>query len=148
MPALIQSLVVYLIIGMSFFGWGILLINYLSIKGQSYSSGSFHIWIGWAFTLLLFQLLHLFFPVNAYIVIPIYAIGIIFTFKYVMREFHIPDLESLKTLKFVGFSLIMLLLVVWIALKSMLSPTHYDAGLYYFNAIRWINSYPNCSRSR
>jgi hypothetical protein len=51
--------------------------------------------------------------------------------------------KSNSTLVRLGWILIIILaLTGWIASGSMLSPIHYDSGLYYFQAIRWINSFP------
>lgn len=108
---------------------------------------SFSIWIGWACTLLLFQLIHLFFPLTVYIVSPVFAFGMVLSIIFFIKSWSSVTSTSLPLSKAakISFAIIIFLIFlisVWIISRSMLSPTNYDSGLYHFNTIRWINSFP------
>ncbi len=98
--------------------------------------------MGWAFTLFIFQVLHFFFPISAYLPASILIIGIILSRKSVKSVFYLTKLNRPIELRFVAILFGVFFIVIWIALRSMLPTTNYDAGLYYFNTIRWINSFP------
>jgi hypothetical protein len=138
----LQTLIFYLILSLSYFGWGWAITLILGKTEPSSPAGLIHIWLGWAATLFIFQILHLFFPLTASVVVPIFAIGIIFSCKQVITVFKLGAQKRSTIIEFVIISLIMLILAVWIASRSMLSPENYDSGLYHFNTIRWINSFP------
>jgi hypothetical protein len=141
-PALTMTLSLYLFLGLSYFGWGQVVINVLKVKKQTIHPEITLIWIGWAITLLLFQILHFLFPLTAYVVVPVFVIGVIFSYNPIVNILRLWLQKPAIELKIVGILFISLAFVVWIASRSMLSPGDYDSGLYHFNSIRWINSYP------
>ncbi len=142
MQALGMTLMVYMILSLSTFGWGRVVIRFLRVKKQLFPFDITLIWLGWASILLIFQILHLFFPLTIYIVAPILIIGLIFSHDQIVYALRLWPKKLSTRLKLVSGLLIFLLLGAWIASRSMLSPTIYDSGLYYFNALRWINSFP------
>lgn len=142
LPALIQSLVLYLLLSLSYYGWGRMLTRILRIKEQSNLYAAINIWLGWAVTLFIFQILHLFISMTAFVVAPIFIIGILFSLKSVVYIFKIKPPNHLTILKLIPVFLTLFTIVVWIASRSMVSPTNYDTGLYHLNSIRWIESYP------
>ena len=147
--ALAQSLILYLILGLSYFGWGRVAGRVLRGKEQSIPSDITLIWLGWASTLLLFQVIHFFLPLTVYVVAPVFVIGIVFSHHQIANAFRLKPQKRSTVLIFAGCLFIMLVLAAWIASRSMISPDNYntglynyDSGLYHFNAIRWINSFP------
>ncbi len=140
-PALVITLIIYFTLGLSYLGWGRVITKLLGIDKQSTHSEITFIWIGWAFTLLIIQLLHFFFSITAYVVAPIFVIGVVFSLFQGINTFPYRPQKYSKIPRVLGL-LFMLSLAAWIASRSMLPPTNYDAGLYYFNMIRWINSFP------
>lgn len=140
--ALAQTLLIYLIMGLAYFGWGRVVIQVLSLSSQTSRSDITLIWLGWAFTLLVFQLLHFLFPLTAYVVAPIFIIGIAFSIPHIVDAFRRQLQEESTPVRLVGILIIMLAVTVWVASRSMLPPTNFDSGLYHFNMIRWINSFP------
>jgi hypothetical protein len=140
--ALAQTLLIYLIMGVAYFGWGRAITQVLGLSGQTTRSDITLLWLGWAFTLLIFQLLHFLFPLTAYVVSPIFVIGIVFSIPSMVNWFR-RQLQGRSTLAMlVGISIIFFAMACWIGSRSMLPPTNGDSGLYHFSAIRWINSFP------
>lgn len=135
-----QALLCYLILSVAYYGWGNVAIRYLVIRENNGSNPILLIWLGWAFTLFIFQLTHLLLPLTAYVVVPVLFAGVVFS---------IPKLRDLLAhITCNGLSLhrsiiafIVFAIAAWVASRSMLAPTNYDSGLYHFNAIRWINTY-------
>jgi hypothetical protein len=140
------TLTIYLLLGFSYYGWGTVLCIILRNDKKSSDNVILPIWLGWAFTLFLFQILHFIFSINAYVVIPIFLLGVAVSIPQLIKDlkniFRHPKpllspriIETVFILFFVGVS-------AWVASRSMRAPTVYDSALYYSNAIRWINSYP------
>jgi hypothetical protein len=140
--ALAQTLLIYLIMGVAYFGWGRAVTRVLGLSGQTTRSDITLIWLGWAFTLLIFQLLHFLSPLTAYIVAPIFVIGIVFSIPSIVNWFRRQPQGQSTRGRLIGILIVVLAVTCWIASRSMLPPTNYDSGLYHFNAIRWINSFP------
>ncbi len=113
----------------------------LGIANQRPESPVIPIWLGWACTLFIFQLLHFFLPVTAYMVIPIFTFGVVFAIAQLKK---LRDFPQKATAMFFIITVVILMLGIaaWVASRAMLPPTIYDSGLYHFNAIRWINTYP------
>jgi hypothetical protein len=145
------TLLVYFILALSFYGWGKLLGILLKIERDHPGNFALPIWLGWAFTLFLFQILHFVFPLTAYVDIPVFVLGVALSIPRLIqaRKLQSSQPARLITTRMVLDRLIpayMLIFLVgasaWIAARSMLTPVNYDTYLYHFNAIRWINIYP------
>lgn len=83
-------------------------------------------------------------PLNAYVVSPLFFIGILIALPCVKREFfsYFQNKSTPKLLfSFLLFSLFVIF-IWWLASRSMVHPRNYDTGLYHFNSIRWLNSFP------
>ena len=83
--ALTQTLIIYLVMGAAYYGWGRAATYVLGIGQQTNRSDITLIWLGWAFTLFIFQLLHFLFPVTAYVVAPIFIIGAVFSIPQIAQ---------------------------------------------------------------
>ncbi len=140
--ALSQMLFIYIVLGLAFYGWGKIVIGMLPIPKPLPGARILSIWIGWAMMVLLLQILHLFLPLTAYTVIPLFMLGVFAAFKSGIGISSIVKKWQTRKLHFSLGLMGTLLIIIWIASRAMLSPTLYDAGLYYFNTIRWINSFP------
>jgi len=140
--ALTQTLIIYLVMGAAYYGWGRAATYVLGIGQQTNRSDITLIWLGWAFTLFIFQLLHFLFPVTAYVVAPIFIIGVVFSIPQILNARWSYPLQRSTLLRTASVIIIVLVGAGWIASRSMMPPTNFDAGLYYFNTIRWINSLP------
>jgi hypothetical protein len=150
---LFTSLFLYVVLGISFFGWGKAVVSAVrsfapAPQGTGDKQGrgmpaTFSIWMGWAAALLIFQLLHLFFSLNARTVAPVFVAGLVLAGVHYVRSCrrgHVPA-WPLKSMSTVGFAALVALTGAWVALRSMLPPGNYDSGLYHFNAVRWINEF-------
>ncbi len=135
------SLGVYLILSISFYGWGRLLIR-IVVGNTGQHSATRHvsyIWLGWALTLLLFQILHLFFPIRYFVTFPVYMLGLIIGGIEIVRELRHEQLH--RKIILLLFGIPFCLFAIWLASRAMLAVNHYDAGLYYLSSIRWTNAY-------
>ena len=143
LSALIQTLFIYIIMGIAYFGWGSMMTQVLGLSGdQTKHSAITRIWLGWAVTLLILQFVHIRFALTAYIAAPIFALGIAFSLPSIIHSFRRQLQMRPRWMRFLGILMITLAVTGWIASRSMLTPINYDSGLYHFNAIRWINSFP------
>jgi hypothetical protein len=139
--AVAQSLLIFLVMAVSFYGWGRLGAIFLRIRSSAKVSVISTIWLGWAFALLIFQIAHLFFPLTAYVVTPLFLTGILLTIPHIptiARSFFQNNGSIFITLSLMT----LLVLAAWVASRGMVTVRNYDAGLYYYNLVRWINSYP------
>jgi hypothetical protein len=140
--ALIQTLIIYLVMGAAYYGWGRVATYVLGMGQQTNRFDITLIWLGWAFTLFIFQLSHFLFPITAYVVAPVFIIGAVCSIPQIVnaRWSRPPQISTL--LRTAPIIIIMLAGATWIASRSMMSPTNYDSGLYHLKAIHWINSLP------
>jgi hypothetical protein len=129
-------------VGTAYYGWGKAATYVLGIGEQTNRSDITLIWLGWAFTLFIFQLSHFFFPVTAYVVCPILIIGAVFSISQIVNALRRFPQKRSTLMRTATIVIILLAGASWIASRSMNPPTNYDSGLYHFNAIRWINSFP------
>ncbi len=75
MSALLPAFLIYALLAVAYFGWGRAAAHLLGLKRQEQCSVTSFIWMGWAFTLLIFQIIHLVFPLTAFTVIPVFTAG-------------------------------------------------------------------------
>ena len=146
MVEILFELAIFFILGLSYYGWSRVLATILRVNKVASDNLGLSIWLGWAFTLLLFQVFNFVFPITAYVAIPIFLLGtiisipiLVFWLRYILER-HVHFNSTYITIPFISFCF--LILAAWIASKAMLPPTNYDSGLYHLTAIRWINSYP------
>lgn len=129
------------VLAAAFFGWGKVCLRLAGSDLQGSRSVTGPIWIGWTFTLLLFQVLRFVAPINVYGVVPVLAAGMAFAIPPAIREYRCQDRQRVSSAGICGIALL-LLAATWATSRSMLKPAHYDSGLYHFNSIRWINEFP------
>jgi len=140
--ALAQTISLYIALAITYFGWGKAAIRVLGVSNSAERLPTTLIWLGWAVTLFLFQILHLFLPITASVAIPVIVFGIAFSVSEILAVFRRWPRKSSSLALLVVVLLVFLALAIWIASRSMLAPTNTDSGGYHFCAIRWINSYP------
>lgn len=149
--ALILSILLYSLLALAFLGWGKAFIIFTSRNTSSRENTpiSFVIWSGWAFALLLLQVIHFFTPINVFSVSPIILLGVIFSIFFRVHDTKtsqkIPSNGSTaRCSRYAWMTSIFgfILVTCWIASRAMIPPTNYDSGLYHLSAIRWINEYP------
>ena len=137
------TLFFYFVLAVAFYGIGIASVKAIGItkKDQIHPLSTFHIWLGFAVSLFLFKLIHFFSPINIFSVLPILIIGIasfFFSIKYQKDNIF----TYINKIYFVFFAIILFIISVWIASRSMLKTSIYDSNLYHYNYIRWINTFP------
>jgi hypothetical protein len=137
-----QTLIIYLLIGIAYYGWGKAAAHILGISKQTSRSDITLLWLGWAFTLVILQLSHFLCPLTASIVVPIFIIGIVFSAPQIVNAFRRFPQKRSPVMRTATIVIIMLAAAGWIASRSMMPPTNVDSGGYHFNAIRWINAFP------
>ncbi len=137
--AILFTFAIHILLIITYFGWGTMVADLMKLNSPVRGSNTFNIWIGWAFSLLLFQILHLFLPLNALIVLPVFLIGILSTVRYLWIRKDKYDMKFTKLHFLMVF--IFVIISLWVASHSMLNPYQYDSGLYHFNVIRWTNTF-------
>jgi hypothetical protein len=147
MSAIIITLVLFFFLGLSYYGWGEFLATVLRVGKKTPDNPGMPIWLGWAFTLFLFQVLHLVFPLTAYVAIPTFLLGTFLSAPRLinwLKSFfnRYQPFPSLQIIAKIILAFLFLSISVWVASRAMLAPENYDSGLYQINTIRWINSYP------
>ena len=137
-----STLLIYLLLAASYYGWGGASLRLLRLSDEGPESPVMPIWIGWAMTLFLFQLLHLVLPITPSVAIPVFVLGLAFSIPLLWGQIaRLPDGRPSLLIQATVISFFFLS-AVYIASRAMLPPTNYDSGLYHFNAVRWVNSYP------
>jgi hypothetical protein len=137
--AFIQIFAFYFAMTVSYLGWGRATRAALKVGELRSDSRAADIWIGWAATLAASQFVHLFRPLGALESIIIFLPGLVFFLRYrigpdVWRPRRVEIPQAICAAIFVASA-------VWIAARSMQTPLEYDAGMYHFDAVRWINSF-------
>jgi hypothetical protein len=136
LPDLTISLVGYALMALVYFGWGVLFARFLSICFEPFERPFSLTWLGWAISLVFFNLWNFLLPVSIYASLIFLAFGLSFAIpRFVKSSPGHPTMFHL------GYGIALALLSVWIASRSMLGPANGDSGLYHFNSIRWINEY-------
>jgi len=138
------SLFLYSILITAFYGWGKFIIQILGLRNSENRFFSLVVWIGWAINLFFLQIVHFFLPISAFVIIFFLSIGIVIILPQFITSLLGSSIRiSTRSLfPVLGLSIFFIFVIFWISSRSMLPPTHYDSGLYHFNKIRWINTYP------
>ena len=139
--AVALTVLLYLLLGAAYFGWGRAATHLLGIKALSDSRDITLVWFGWALTLLAFHFLHLFVSITIFVVAPVLIVGAVFCVAQLIGSGQVYFWRRRKLRTRVPFLVVALTMVAWIASRAMLPPTNYDSGLYHFGAIRWINTF-------
>lgn len=149
LEAMFLALTLYFLLGVAYFGWGKVLIHVaVPIKHRIRKIPvTFIMWIGWALTLFIFQLIHLILPINIFTVYPVFSVGIVVSSVCFVRGYQChsvtrPSISLPLTFAKLAGVILFILIAAWVASRSMLPVLNFDSGLYHFNAIRWINTYP------
>ncbi|CAK8713603.1 MAG: hypothetical protein CDV28_102219 [Candidatus Electronema aureum] len=140
------SLVLYLTLTISFAGYGkaIYLIINDRYKKEVNHQISFLVWTGFCCFIFIMSIIHLFFSLDLYVVVPTLTFGIILSIIFFIKNFnyYLQIVLSVPTWLLVVMFFALSLVSTWLALRAMLPPTNYDSGLYHFNSIKWLNSFP------
>jgi hypothetical protein len=140
--AVMQTLIIYLLIGTAYYGWGKVAVHILGISKQTSRSDVMLLWLGWAFTLVILQLSHFLCPLTASIVVPIFIIGVVFSAPQIVTALRRFPQKRSPVMRTATIVIIMLAGAGWIASRSMMPPLNDDSGGYHFTSIRWINAFP------
>jgi len=132
---LIITLLGFAILSISYFGWGWASSRTLKLDLSSKEKPFVLIWLGWAITLFLLQVINLLVPITAVSSIFLLVLGTTFAVIFFRAEFRDHKLPAVPWI----FLVLVTIAALWIAVIAMASPTWYDSGLYYFNSIRWLN---------
>jgi hypothetical protein len=101
--------------------------------------------IGFAIVGAILSIISLWFPLTAYTLLSLLVFSIIFLLFEYIKEGQIRLFttikQKIKSLPLLYKILIVLLFVV-LLLYSLLPPLGYDTGLYHWQAMKWLESYP------
>ncbi len=128
----------YLALAISFFGIGWLTTR-IFFRPAAEPHFFLFTWIGWAVSLLLIQIVNIFYPINIFASIPVLLTGLLSSFFFFIKEARIKKPLPPSTRIFL---VILAGTALWVAHVSLHAPTNNDSGIYHFNSIRWLNESP------
>src|SRR5215471_13815707 len=88
LSAVSLTLVIYTILAITYFGWGTATAYLLGLERQENRSITPLIWMGWAFTLFIFQLVHFVLPIKAFVAIAVLIMGAVFAMPQVVTAYR------------------------------------------------------------
>ncbi len=141
MNAVLFSLIIYSFLGASYYGWGRAAAVALGTGSQKPESLFMTVWLGWSAVLFVLQLLHFMLPITAHVVTPLFLFGVVVSIFELRKEFRFSRPRPSNTVSLIFWFLLYVLIACIVTSRAMRPPMLYDAGLYYFNAVRWINTY-------
>ena len=137
LSAVSLTLIIYAILAVTYFGWGKATTYLLGVKRQENPSVTHFMWMGWAFTLFILQVIHFILSLKAFVAIPVLIMGAAFAMPQIVtayrRYIHQPSMRIQEVVISLGIIAVVLAVSGWIASRSMLPLTNYDSGLYHFN---------------
>jgi hypothetical protein len=122
-----------------FTGCGLFIRRSFGLKIHNFDNLLFSFWIGWAYAIFFLQIWNLFFKIDwwAFLLISILgAMGLLWNYQdtwYLLKK---------SIFKYWYIYLILILMTLWMANRSILSPFVYDSGLYHLTSVRWATSFP------
>lgn len=132
----------------AFRGWGLALERALSCRW----SPCWQAWAGWGLFIVVLQLLHLWVPITFVVGLTYLGLGCCWSFVFKASHHRPSEVLGLHWLwrgykrwggvKSVPLYFLLGLFALWVASRSMLSPTVYDTGLYHLQSIRWSQEFP------
>lgn len=140
--ALLFTLVIYAFLCLANWGWGKIALAIIGTGEKKAEDGIIVIWLGWAFLLFIFQFLNIFVALNIFIVVPVFFVGSAFAIVRLASQLRQQQKTMTLRPQVIWYVLFLGLISFWLASRAMLEPFNYDSGLYHFNSIRWINTYP------
>jgi hypothetical protein len=130
----------FVLLGISFFGWGRFTLKLLGTDAPAQSQGV-TVLLGWAYSLLILQILNLVVAIRGSVAIPLFAAGLLMSVPalraYTSRVHREPIPTSL-----VWITTCLIAVAAWVASKGMYRVESFDSGLYHLPTIRWLNTYP------
>jgi hypothetical protein len=123
-------------------GWGFWIGRWLQFGSKPDAFLQF-LWLGFIGLNLAADIAHLFVPINWILTALFGSIGIISLIK-IPRSFFLELYQHLKHFIKVNVVLSILicgLYVLW-CMQMLSGEINYDAGMYYFSSIRWLNEHP------
>jgi hypothetical protein len=134
------ALSLYAVMALAYYGWGCFASALLRLHSLPIHSPFLTIWLGWTFSLFLLQAIHLVFPVDVWVSVPLFLTGIAFSIPTLRDVFRNTSWTVMCNNW--HYALFVLVVASWIASRSMLPLVTGDAAIYHLNTMRWISSYP------
>lgn len=116
-------------------GWGVSKVLKLNFIPSESPFAWF--WMGWCILVFLLQILHLFFPMTIFIGVPIFGIGFLLFFIFIVLNKKNYSIN--KILKI--YLPLLIVFLLFISYRALYEPSVSDIDLYHFMTIRWQNEY-------
>jgi hypothetical protein len=141
--ALPWTLAGYVMLAISFFGWGRFASRALGTDPSARTDGAIIIFVGWAASLLVLQVANFAFPIDTWVALTVFAAGLVMSIPaFIGRKGSTSaDTEPRRPwllLITVAFGIV----AVWVAARGLYEVENFDSGLYHLPTIRWISEYP------
>ena len=106
-----------------------------------------HLWMGVGLSIAFLQIWHLALPIDWRATAAVFALGAAGWVCRIARARKSPTsperpFQPLTPRQRIIFIALSTLIVLWTLNRCLRQPLFYDAGLYYFQSIRWLNEYP------
>lgn len=131
----------FALLAISFFGWGRFVSRILGTGAPARTEGAITVLLGWAFSLLILQMLNFVVAIRSWVVIPLFAAGLLMSIPALRAYITHFDRESIPT-SLIWIAACFTIIAAWVASRGMYPVANFDSGLYHLPTIRWINTYP------
>src|SRR5215510_8388094 len=125
---LTTTLIFYIVLSVSHLGLGWMASQFFSLPSPRSERLFSYIWLGWAVSLLLLQIINFLFPIHAIVSALLLLIGITSSGIFLWSEYQQGHTFYAPRV----WPILIGLIAVWIAALSMQAPKAYDSGLYHF----------------
>ena len=129
----------WVILFIIFTGCGLFIRRSFGLKIHNFDSLLFSFWVGWAYSIFLLQMWNSFFKIDWWAFLLISVIGVIGSLWNYQDSWH---LIKKSIFKYWYIYLILILITLWMANRSILLPFTYDSGLYHLTSVQWATSFP------
>jgi len=122
-----------------FTGCGLFIRRSFGLKIHNFDSLLFSFWVGWIYAIFFLQIWNLFFKIDWRAFLLISAVGVTGSLWNYQDTWY---LIKKSIFKYWYACLILILIISWMANRSILLPFTYDSGLYHLTSVRWATSFP------
>jgi hypothetical protein len=141
MLALPWTLAGYVMLAISFFGWGKFASHALGTAPSARTDGAIVILVGWATSLLVLQVANFAFPISSWVAQTVFAAGVVMSIAAFARRERKATQQKRETW-IVIVAIAFCIAAVWVAARGLYEMENFDSGLYHLPTIRWITEYP------
>jgi len=136
--AMVFILTVWMMMFVLFVGSGMLVLFVFGLQDSDTDKIFRFFWIGWAFSIFILQIWHIYFPVN------IYAFALIAVIGFTGYLVKYKDLFFLAEEKgfYISFVFLTFIPALILSNRAVLAPTNIDSLIYHLQSVKWAETFP------